>query len=104
MLGNEFIEDLFTLFRIKESEDALKYIKLYKAQRIEVIGIDRVLQLFNEIENITENKFTIYYKNTEGKEVAEVAVSMITINIVDLLMMKEFIERLKILIIKLNMR
>ncbi|MEK4197965.1 methylamine utilization protein MauJ [Cytobacillus sp. FSL K6-0265] len=75
MLGNEFIEDLFTLFRIKESEDALKYIKLYKAQRIEVIGIDRVLQLFNEIENITENKFTIYYKNTEGKEVAEVAVS-----------------------------
>lgn len=77
MIANEFIENLFFLFRIKQSEDTLKYVKLSQGiEAIEVIEVDRVLQLFNEIENITENKFIIYYKNNEDKQVAEVAVSL----------------------------
>ncbi|WP_338450556.1 hypothetical protein R4Z09_00875 [Niallia oryzisoli] len=77
MIGNEFIEDLFFLFRISQSEDTLKYIRKPQGiEEIEVIEVDRVLQLFNEIEDITENEFTIYYNNNEDKKVAEVAVSI----------------------------
>ncbi|WP_197232322.1 methylamine utilization protein MauJ [Priestia endophytica] len=74
MTGNEFIEDLFFLFKIKQNEDTLKYT--WSSQGIKLKEVDRVLQLFDEIENVAENKFTIYHNNNEGKEVAEVAVSI----------------------------
>ncbi|CCU58561.1 hypothetical protein [Bacillus subtilis] len=72
MTDNKFIENLFDLFRIKMSE-GIKYISFEEEK--EVIEVDRVRELFNEIERIPENKFTIYY-NEEGIEVAEVAVSI----------------------------
>lgn len=74
MTGKEFIEDLFFLFKIKQSEDTLKYT--WFSQEIKLTEVDRVLQLFDEIENVAENKFIIYHNNNEGKEIAEVAVSI----------------------------
>ncbi|MED4213388.1 hypothetical protein P4662_29670 [Priestia megaterium] len=89
MEAYEFKENLLRLFKIKptrdlidrdlfevEDEDTFQYVRLSKGRKSTVIiEIDKVLQAFNEIENITENKFTIHYNNNEDKQVAEVAVS-----------------------------
>lgn len=73
MTGNEFMDNLTSLFRLRQSEGTVRYRS--GQNEIVILEIDRVLELFHEIETIPENKFTIYY-NDFGKEVAEVAASV----------------------------
>ncbi|PVE71148.1 methylamine utilization protein MauJ [Priestia megaterium] len=72
MSGNEFMDNLISLFRFRLVDDKLIYGRMHE---IEILEVDRVLELFHEIEKIPENKFTIYYKNND-KEIAEVAASL----------------------------
>lgn len=84
MEAYEFKENLLRLFRIVptrnlfegEDEYTYQYVRFLQGNKSTItIAIDKALQTFNEIENITENKFTIHYNNNEDKQVAEVAVS-----------------------------
>ncbi|MCJ0846294.1 hypothetical protein [Bacillus cereus] len=74
MTGNDFIEILATVFRLLRTEDTLQ--TTVTPHPITVTGVDRILEVFNEISSITEDKFTIYYKDHENNDVAEVAVLM----------------------------
>ncbi|WP_243550617.1 methylamine utilization protein MauJ [Priestia megaterium] len=73
------LKDLMStdLFKIEdEDEDTFLFVRLSKERKPAIlIEMDKVLQIFNEIEEIKENKFTIHYNNNENKQVAEVAVS-----------------------------
>ncbi|HDR7660339.1 TPA: hypothetical protein QCX68_005970, partial [Bacillus wiedmannii] len=74
MTGNDFIENLATVFRLLRTEDTLE--TTVTPHPITVTGVGRILDVFNEISSITEDKFTIYYKDHENNDVAEVAVLM----------------------------
>lgn len=74
MTDIEFKENLFLLFKIKQSEDMSTYYTDRSESQI-ITEVDKVLELFNEIKNITENKFAIHY-NYKGNEVAEVAIDL----------------------------
>ncbi|PGM56023.1 hypothetical protein [Bacillus thuringiensis] len=74
MTGNDFIENLTNLFRLLRTDNILQ--TTVTTQPITVTGVDRILDVFNEISTITEDKFTIYYKDHENNDVAEVAVLM----------------------------
>ncbi|MDA2093788.1 hypothetical protein PDN23_14285 [Bacillus cereus] len=76
MTGNEFIErlsNLFTLLRVEG--DPLKFrVAVNEERTIDVSGGERVLQIFDEIRDVSEDDLIIYYKDQQGNEVAEVAV------------------------------
>lgn len=74
MTGNDFIENLITMFRLVRLENILQ--TTVTTHPLNVTGVDRILDIFNEISNITEDKFTIYYKDNETNDVVEVAVLM----------------------------
>lgn len=74
MTDIEFMENLFSMFKIDQNVAASKYVKLFYQTEKEITEVERVLELFNETKNIDEDKLAIYYKNTEHMEVAEVAI------------------------------
>ncbi|SDZ38888.1 hypothetical protein [Bacillus sp. 166amftsu] len=74
MTGNAFIENLITLFKLLRTENVLQTTGT--PHPIIVTDADRILDIFNEITTITEDEFTIYYKDHETNDVAEVAVLM----------------------------
>ncbi|MFF2597262.1 methylamine utilization protein MauJ [Priestia megaterium] len=69
----EFREKLFFLFSIKQSKDMSTYMN--KGETRNITEVDKVLELFNEVKNMTENKFTIHYKDKDN-EIAEVAIDV----------------------------
>ncbi|MED4267999.1 hypothetical protein [Priestia megaterium] len=73
MTDIEFRENLFFLLRIKQIEDTSTYVNQRETQGI--TEVDKVLELFNKVKNMTENKFAIHY-NEKGNEVAEVAIEL----------------------------
>ncbi|PGE16334.1 hypothetical protein COM64_20490 [Bacillus toyonensis] len=74
MTGNEFIAILTNMFKLTKTKDILYTTKT--STPLPVIDVDRIRHIFNEIKNLTEEQFTIYYKDEEANEVAEVAVLM----------------------------
>ncbi|PRT26781.1 hypothetical protein [Bacillus wiedmannii] len=56
MAGNDFIENLATVFRLLRREDTLQ--TTVTSHPITVTGVDRILDVFNEISSITEDRYS----------------------------------------------
>ncbi|MEI4718912.1 hypothetical protein [Bacillus cereus] len=72
MTGNEFIEKVTTMFRLTLIDGSLKF----PGEALNVIEVNEVLRIFNEITNLEEDEFAIYYNDHDGNELAEIAVAL----------------------------
>lgn len=66
--GNEFLGRLIKVFKIEQNEE------IFKLYDKEITDIERIKELINETESISENECTIFY-DTDDNTVAELAIA-----------------------------